>query len=276
MKNILILIVSFLSLEAFATCTSPISRTNNGTNAVLTSTKYNADLNTAYNKINALPGDCITDETISGAKLIATTVTASKLASDSVTTVKILDGSVTTAKLATGIETLVPTGTVSAFVGATAPAGYLLCNGQSLSRTTYATLYAIIGTKYGTADGNSFNIPDFRGRFLRMIDGGSSRDPDKASRTAMNTGGVTGDDLGTIQTSAYLSHSHLAVSTGSVTGSAPTSSNYVSYWWGSPSAGTNDYLLQGSNTAASTGKTSLVGGNETRPINASVNYIIKY
>lgn len=105
MKNILILIVSLLSLEAFATCTSPISRINNGTNSVLTSTKYNLDLNTIYNKVNALPGDCLTDETITGAKLTATTVTASKLAADSVTTVKIVDAAVTTAKIADGAIT---------------------------------------------------------------------------------------------------------------------------------------------------------------------------
>lgn len=101
MKTLLILFITLLSLETYATCTSPISRTNNGTNSVLTSTKYNLDLNTIYNKVNALPGDCLTDETITGAKLTATTVTAAKLAADSVTTVKILDGAVTAAKMAT-------------------------------------------------------------------------------------------------------------------------------------------------------------------------------
>ena len=101
MKTLLILFITLLSLETYATCTSPISRTNNGTNSVLTSTKYNLDLNTIYNKVNALPGDCLTDETITGAKLTATTVTASKLAADSVTTVKILDGAVTAAKMST-------------------------------------------------------------------------------------------------------------------------------------------------------------------------------
>jgi microcystin-dependent protein len=51
------------------------------------------------------------------------------------------------------------------YAGSTAPVGWLLCQGQSISRTTYSSLFSIIGTTYGTIDGNSFNVPDMQGRF---------------------------------------------------------------------------------------------------------------
>lgn len=47
----------------------------------------------------------------------------------------------------------------------TAPTGWLLCNGDAVSRSTYADLFAVIGTTYGSGNGSTtFNVPDFRGR----------------------------------------------------------------------------------------------------------------
>ncbi|MGN7977446.1 DUF859 family phage minor structural protein [Microbacterium sp. 22195] len=58
-----------------------------------------------------------------------------------------------------------PVGILVAFAGATAPSGWLLCDGSAVSRTTYATLFAVIGTAYGAGNGSStFNVPDLRGR----------------------------------------------------------------------------------------------------------------
>jgi microcystin-dependent protein len=58
-----------------------------------------------------------------------------------------------------------PSGTIVAFAGSTAPNGYLIADGSAVSRTTYATLFAVIGTTYGTGDGSTtFNLPDLRGR----------------------------------------------------------------------------------------------------------------
>lgn len=63
-------------------------------------------------------------------------------------------------------ETGVPIGSVTPFAGQSAPSGWLLCNGAAVSRTTYAALYAIIGTTYGSGNGSStFNLPDMQGRF---------------------------------------------------------------------------------------------------------------
>ncbi len=61
----------------------------------------------------------------------------------------------------------IPTGMVIARLSTVVPAGWLLCDGQQVSRTTYALLFSVIGTNYGTGDGSTtFTLPDFRSRFL--------------------------------------------------------------------------------------------------------------
>ena len=60
---------------------------------------------------------------------------------------------------------LCPTGTVQSFAGSVAPNGWLLCNGQTVSRTTYISLFTAIGTTFGAGDGvTTFTLPDMRGR----------------------------------------------------------------------------------------------------------------
>lgn len=60
---------------------------------------------------------------------------------------------------------LVPPGVITQYAGASAPAGWLICDGSAVSRTTYAALFAAIGTTYGIGDGSStFNLPDLRNR----------------------------------------------------------------------------------------------------------------
>ena len=56
-----------------------------------------------------------------------------------------------------------PLGAINAFGGATAPEGWLLCQGQALSRTDYKDLFDVIGTSFGSGDGSTtFNLPDMR------------------------------------------------------------------------------------------------------------------
>ncbi len=109
-----------------------------------------------------------------------------------------------------------PTGAVVPFGGSSAPTGFLLCYGQAISRTTYATLFGIISTTYGTGDGSTtFNLPDLRGRVVAGQDdmGGVSAD-----RLTGQTGGVDGDTLGgsggaethTLTEAELASHSHAA------------------------------------------------------------------
>ncbi|CAM6005211.1 unnamed protein product [Sphagnum balticum] len=60
-----------------------------------------------------------------------------------------------------------PAGSVIMYAGATAPSGYLICNGSAVSRTTYAALYSAIGTLYGSGDGSTtFNIPNLQGNVV--------------------------------------------------------------------------------------------------------------
>lgn len=62
----------------------------------------------------------------------------------------------------------VPIGSVIAFAANSAPSGYLLCNGAAVSRTTYAELFAIIGTTYGTGDGSTtFALPNLTDKFIQ-------------------------------------------------------------------------------------------------------------
>lgn len=89
------------------------------------------------------------------------------------------------------------------------PSFALRCDGTAYSRTTYAALFAKIGTRYGVGNGSTtFNVPDRRGEHIRGWANGSANDPDRASRT--NRGdGVTGDNVGTKQGFAIHSHQHI-------------------------------------------------------------------
>ena len=181
------------------------------------------------------------------------------LAADNVGTTQIADASVTLAKLATVLQNaLTPSASILAYAGDTAPAGFLLCDGSQVSRTTYAGLYAIVGNRHGSGDGaTTFHLPDYRARFLRGRANGSTLDPGRASRTAMNTGGATGDLVGSIQADEVGPHSHSIPVRLAVTAFA-----------------SNDIAL-GNAAANSTRSVGLSTGLETRPVNAYVNYIIK-
>jgi microcystin-dependent protein len=71
----------------------------------------------------------------------------------------------------------VPIGSVFYFASSTRPDGYLVCNGATLSRTTYSTLFSIIGVTFGVGDGSTtFTLPDLRGEFIRGWDAGKGID----------------------------------------------------------------------------------------------------
>jgi microcystin-dependent protein len=81
------------------------------------------------------------------------------------------------------------------YAGNTAPSGWLMCGGQLVSRATYAALFAIIGTTYGSGDGSTtFALPDLRGRVVAGRDnmGGNG----SANRLTDKAGGLNGDILG--------------------------------------------------------------------------------
>lgn len=108
---------------------------------------------------------------------------------------------------APALNALVPPGVYMPFGGSTAPTGWLSCDGAAISRTTYASLFAAIGTTYGVGDGSTtFNLPNMGDR----IPVGKS-----GTRTLGTTGGTSsvtpsGSVANTTLTTAQLAnHSHL-------------------------------------------------------------------
>lgn len=94
---------------------------------------------------------------------------------------------------------VIPAGVVLDYAGSTAPDGWLLCHGQTISRTTYAALFAAVGTTFGAGDGSTtFGVPDCRGRFTLGRDnmGGvpANRVTSAESGLAATTLGATGGD----------------------------------------------------------------------------------
>ncbi len=178
---------------------------------------------------------------------------------------------------------LVPAGLVMAYAGELPPAGWVVCDGSEVSRTDYPELFAAIGTAHGEGDGTTtFNLPDYRGLFLRGVDAGAGRDSDVDARTAPNTGGNTGDAVGSVQDDQLQSHKH--EDAGHAHGyTSQTHHDRDGSGWGSGSA--NDswsgyatgagHANLGDPVDSETGGGEARHGVETRPKNASVIWIIK-
>jgi microcystin-dependent protein len=150
----------------------------------------------------------------------------------------------------------IPVGTVLTWPTGTVPSGYLECNGSAISRTTYATLFGVISDDYGVGDGETtFNLPDYRGEFLRGWDHAAANDPDAATRTDRGDGTI-GDYVGTKQAEGLKAHSHVILSNGDGSGTYRYTGN-------------TKYNGDDVSTAST-------GGNETRPRNVNVMYCIKY
>jgi len=141
----------------------------------------------------------------------------------------------------------VPIGMVLPIGTITVPSGYLPCDGAAVSRTTYAGLFAVIGTTFGIGDGvTTFNVPDIRGEFIRGLDQGRGVDPGRA--------------IGSFQGHQFQDHTH-SITKGSGTGSGLTEAwrtLAVDYY-----AGTGQGVDSGNH------------GAETRPRSIALPYLIK-
>jgi len=164
----------------------------------------------------------------------------------------------------------VPTGSVHMMATTTAPSGYLKCNGAAVSRTTYADLFAIIGTTHGEGDGSStFNVPDLRGEFVRGWDDGRGID--------------SGRSFASSQSDQNKQHNHTATSTVTDPGHNHVYIDQQAHNEGYRpwKAGDNDCGQRNKNTNnAFTGisvSTSIAndGGSEARPRNIAMMYVIK-
>ena len=139
----------------------------------------------------------------------------------------------------TAIAAASPTGEIKMWATATAPSGFLLCDGTSISTTTYAALFAVIGYTFG-GSGATFNLPDFRDRM--PIGAGSTY--------AVNASGGSADAV-------VVNHTHSASLSATFTGAALPTHTHLGYSSGSGSQRVvGDYGGPGSLALGSTAPTS--------------------
>lgn len=102
-----------------------------------------------------------------------------------------------------------PTGSIIALAHTTVPASYLECAGAVVSRTTYVTLFNLVGTTYGAGNGTTtFNLPDLRGEFLRGWDHGRGIDSARGIGSAQVS--QMGSHTHTVTVDASGAHTHAA------------------------------------------------------------------
>jgi phage-related tail fiber protein len=162
-------------------------------------------------------------------------------------------------------------GAIDFFAMSAAPTGYLKANGAAVSRTTYAVLFAAIGTAFGAGDGSTtFNLPDIRGEFLRGWDDGRGVDGGRA--------------FGSSQGSQNLLHNHAATAAnaGAHTHSLGQNLDRSPAGDGNAIWGDENYYGTTTQTTSTAGDHTHAitvagsGGNEARPRNVAMLACIKY
>ena len=155
-----------------------------------------------------------------------------------------------------GLSSGFPLGFIAPFAGSAVPTGFLICDGTAVSRTTYAALFAIIGTTYGSGDGvTTFNVPDLRNEFIR---GRNS-----ATRA-----------VGSKQSASFAAHTHAVSDPGHTHSQSTGGSSGGSTVRLDSQILSGDFLVATGSavTGISLGST---GGTETVPQNMALDYYIK-
>ena len=173
----------------------------------------------------------------------------------------------------------IPIGSILPFPGAIQdiPDNWYLCDGREIQVSLGEQLYQVIGNSWGGKKNVYYHLPDLRGVFLRGVDHGEKRDPEAEKRTAMFDGGNIGDLVGSIQVAAtampnnifYVpksgGHRHRYTN--------PEGADKVGHFNEGGWEGKKHYPVEGKGEH----EHKITGGDiETRPINAAVNWIIKY
>jgi microcystin-dependent protein len=154
--------------------------------------------------------------------------------------------------LASDLNDIPPVGAITLFPVATAPTDWIVCDGASLERAgTYASLFAIIGTTFGSADGSHFNVPNLKGKVPVGLN---------ASETEWDTLGETGGEkTHQISTAEMPAHTHTVNKSNSHVGGGVENNS------GGGSSHTVTTSSKGSNTAH----------NNLMPY-ITLQYVIKY
>jgi microcystin-dependent protein len=173
---------------------------------------------------------------------------------------------------AADINTLLArTGAIEWYTHANVPTGRLKANGAAISRTTYADLFAAIGTTYGAGNGTTtFNLPDLRGEFPRGWDDARGVDGGRAIGTSQAAAMLNHTHTGT--TSVNGDHNHGAVIP-QYSGDADRGGNPSNFSIDTP----NTLPTDGAHShTMTTGNPSVGGGPETRPRNIALMACIVY
>jgi len=173
-----------------------------------------------------------------------------------------------------------PIGEIKMFGGATAPEGFLFCRGQEINRTTYADLYAIVGTYFGVGNGSTtFNLPDTQGR---TVFGVSTTDG------TFGLGDTGGSKTINVYHRHYYSHTHTHYHTHTYSGTTSYEDDEDSFDSGSDDganaehrhtySGTTSGANVGSTSGPNTNYTNYSGSSTLNSLNpfVTMNFIIKY
>mgnify|MGYP001186793290 FL=1 len=185
----------------------------------------------------------------------------------------------------------VSTGVISMFGGSTAPTGYLLCNGAEISRSTYSSLFAIIGTTYGSTGATTFTLPNLQDKFARGKSGSSSLGQTGGSENITPSGSISSfTPSGSVSVSGsvgshtlteaqipnhfhYIVHNN-NVTTNSVSNFSTAQKEYAIYRGNNGGMGSSDTHLQTTNSAsilADAGRSSTVGSGQSHNHSLSVS-----
>lgn len=160
-------------------------------------------------------------------------------------------------------------GEISAFAGSTIPQGFLFCDGSAVSRTTYANLFAVIGTSFGAGDGSTtFNLPDMRGR---VIVGYKSTDTD--FDTVGKTGGANTINLA--HTHTENAHTHTISGTTSADGNG-NNTDLGSTYTVTGSSHTHTFSGTSGNASATTTDSQLSATQDNKKPYIALKYMIRF
>jgi len=171
-----------------------------------------------------------------------------------------------------------PPGKIDAFAMSSPPPGWLFCDGSVVSRNAYVALFDAIGTTYGIGDGaTTFNLPDYRGVFLRGFDGGRGLDPGRVFASFQDGALESHAHSGT--TSLDGDHEH-GTAGPQLPGGPSNGINSIGNYGNSNNynltgGGTGQYFTSTNGAHNHTLNTDAVGGTETRPKNVAVYICIK-